>query len=296
MGYGRSLVFILHRLLNLCCLFNFRLYTFLNLVLRRLKKETHVYAVSGGRNMKLDIYKPKSSNGPVPVIFFVHGGGWAIGTRRIIEPAFVRQVKRGYALVSISYSLSNKASWPVQIHEVKAALRWVQAHAHAHGLDPQRVVAAGGSAGAHLAIIAALSGPGELEGDLGEQGTSTEVRAVIAFYPPTDLMGIYAKGRLGRRSVTALLGGHPGKKSEALEQATPATHVRADAPPIYIVHGTIDHVVPYTHATALLQTVQSVGGDVELVTLPGVAHADWRFNSGKALAEVEGFLDQVSAK
>ena len=289
-------MFILHRLLNLCCLLSFRLYTLLNILFRGLKRETHVYAVSGGRNMKLDIYQPKNASRPVPVILFVHGGGWAIGTRRIIEPAFVRQIKRGYALVSVTYSLSKQASWPAQIHEVKAAIRWVRANAERFGFDPERIIAAGGSAGAHLVTVAALSGPGVLEGMLGETGASSHVRAVVAFYPPTDLTDIHAKGRLGRRSVAAFLGGHPEQKPDALRDATPAHHAHADAPPIYIAHGTIDHVVPYAHAPALADAIQTAGGRVQLATLPGIAHADWRFNSGKPLAGIEAFLDQVSAK
>lgn len=296
MEYGRGLVFVLHRLLNISCLFSFRLYTFLNLVLRGMKKETHVYAVSHGRQMKLDIYRPKSANGPVPVIVFTHGGGWAIGTRRIIEPAFVKQVKRGYALVSISYSMSDKASWPTQIHEVKAGYRWVRAHAGKFGFDPDRMIAAGGSAGAHLALVAALSGPGKLEGDLGETEASSDVSAVIALYPPTDLGNIHGKGRIGKHSIEALLGGRMPDKQDALMEATPSTHARADAPPVFIMHGTIDHVVPHAHATTLVDAITEAGGNAELMTLEGVAHADWRFNSGQPLTELEAFLDQVSAK
>lgn len=285
-----------HRLLNLCCLASFRIYTLANILLRGLKKETHIYAVSGGRDMKLDIYRPKSSNGPVPVIVFTHGGGWAIGTRRIIEPAFLRQIKRGYALVSVTYSLSRKASWPAQIHEVKAAYRWVRANAGTLGFDPDRIIAAGGSAGAHLACVAALSGPGILEGNLGETGASSDVSAVIALYPPTDLAQIFAKGRIGRQSVGGLLGGPPKRKPDELKEATPGTHVRADAPPIYLVHGTIDHVVSYEQALLLVDTVRGAGGQIELATLRGVAHADWRFNSGNALTGIQAFLDRAASR
>ena len=287
---------VVHRLLNICCLVSFRLYTFLHLVFSGLKKETHVYAVSHGRKMKLDIYRPKHVTGPMPVIVFTHGGGWAIGTRRIIEPAFVRQVKRGYALVSISYSLTGKASWPTQIHEVKSAYRWVRAHAEDFGFDPARMIAAGGSAGGHLACVAALSGPGLLEGNLGETSASSDVSAVVAFYPPTDLSCIHGKGRLGRRSVEALLGGSFETKQDTLKEATPETYSRADGPPVYLLHGTIDHVVPYAHGPALINAITDAGGIAELVTLPGVAHADWRFNSGKPLAGIEAFLDRVTQR
>ena len=287
---------VLHRLLNICFLLSFRLYTFLHLVFSGLKKETRVYAVSHGRKMKLDIYRPRNARGRLPVIVFTHGGGWAIGTRRIIEPAFVRQVKRGYALVSVSYSLTGKASWPTQIHEVKAAYRWVRANADACGFDPERIIAAGGSAGGHLACVAALSGPGKLEGDLGETNASSAVNAVVAVYPPTDLANIHGKGRLGRRTVEALLGGPVNAKQDALVEATPETYARADGPPVYLLHGTIDHVVPYAHGPALIEAITAAGGAAELMTLDGVAHADWRFNSGKPLDGIETFLDRVTQR
>ncbi len=289
-------MWLVHRILNLSCLFSFRLYTLLNILIRGLKRETHIYAVSHGRNMKLDVYRPKQTRELAPVILFVHGGGWAIGTRRIIEPAFVRQIQRGYGLVSITYSLSDKASWPAQMYEVKAAIRWLRANAVKLGFDPDRIIAAGGSAGAHLACVAALSGPGKLEGELGDMGVSSDVKAVVALYPPTDLSGIHKKGWLGKRSVEALLGGPPKLKHKALVEATPATYIRADSPPIRVLHGTIDHVVPYSHAPALVDAIRTAGGPAELITLEGVAHADWRFNSGKPLAAIEAFLDQVSAK
>ena len=133
---------------------------------------------------------------------------------------------------------------------------------------PIALIAAGGSAGAHLAIVAALSGPGTLEGNLGETGTSSHVAGVVGFYPPTDLTDIHMKGRLGRRSVAAFLGGHPDQKPDALREATPATHVRPDAPPVYIAHGTIDHVVPYAHAPALADAIRTAGGQCSLRHFP----------------------------
>ena len=274
----------------------FRLYTLLHLLLSGLQKETHVYAVQGERKLKLDIYRPKSADGPVPVIVFTHGGGWAIGMRRLIEPAFVHQVKRGYALVSLTYSLTRKASWPAQIHETKAAYRWVRANAKRFGFDPGKLIAAGGSAGGHLACVAALSGPGNLEGDLGNAETSSDVSGVAAFYPPTDLISINNKGLLGKHTIEALLGGAVSDQERALVEATPATHVRADAPPLLIMHGTIDQVVPFEQGAAIVDAVNAAGGQAELVKMPGIAHADWRFNAKRYRKSLEAFLDRVSGK
>lgn len=289
MGYGRGLVY---RLLNLFFVFNNFLNTHLRLMFSGLKRQTYVYAKRGNRNLKLDMYRPAETGERAPVIIYLHGGGWRVGYRKMIEPAFFEQVKRGYALVSVTYTFANKMPWPAQIHEVKAAIRWVRANADVYGFDPDKIVITGASAGGHLACVAGLSGNGLLEGGLGNNEHSSDVCAMIAYYPPADLRQLSEQGWIANRSIRELIGGPIDAKADNLKSATPMTYARADAPPLYLMHGTADHVVPYPHALSLSEAITTSGGRVELITLENHGHADWRFNFDEHRRGLEAFLDR----
>jgi len=284
------------RLINLFFLFTNVAFCRVAIWASGLKRTTHVYAVSDGRKMTIDLYMPKGMSGPVPVLALTHGGGWAVGSKRLIEPAFLAQVKRGYGLASIQYTLSAKAHWPAQIHEVKAAYRWLRANAERLGLNPERIIGAGISAGGHLALVAGLSGPDTLEGDLGDHAdTSSAVSGIVTFYPPTSLEGIAEMGRLGRRTVSKFMGkSDPDTRATRLAEATPATYARQDAPPVFIMHGNRDHVVPYRQATELTAALEAVGADVTFLTLDKRAHADWWFNAKRHRPAFNAFVDRAS--
>lgn len=296
MGYECGLVRVLYRLLNIFFIATNFFNTRMRLFFSGVARETHVYAERGNRKLKLDVYLPKDTSGPIPAIIYAHGGGWIVGWRKLIEPAFVCQVKRGYALISFTYSFTNQDHWPAQIHDTKAAIRWLRVNAEKFGIDAEKIVISGASAGGHLACVAGLSGNGKLEGELGHQAISSSVCGILAFYPPADLEAMMRQGYLARRRVRALIGGAPESRSEALNSATPMTHAHADAPPLYLMHGTRDHVVPYENAIALQRAIEASGGDVDLITLKGRAHADWRFNSPENMRGIEAFLDRVTGR
>ncbi len=151
------------------------------------------YAKAGEHSLKLDVYTPSAKPGtdkpaPLPVIIWIHGGGWESGTRSACPAA--QLVPHGYAAVSISYRFSQVAPYPAQIHDCKAAVRWVRAHAKEHNIDPARIGVWGASAGGHLvALLGTSGGDAELEGSIGGNVEhSSRVQAVCNWFGPTDLI------------------------------------------------------------------------------------------------------------
>ena len=144
-------------------------------------------ALPGARPLELDLYLPVAR--PAPVVVFVHGGGWRLGSRHSAGPAYAGRrpsafeavARAGIAVASVDHRLSGEAAWPAQLHDVKAAVRWLRARAGELGVDPPRVSAWGESAGGHLAALLGLTaGDPELEGDVGVTGPSSAVAAVTA--------------------------------------------------------------------------------------------------------------------
>ncbi|HEB26227.1 MAG TPA: alpha/beta hydrolase, partial [Porticoccus sp.] len=168
---------------------------------KKLTHQTYEYALREGVSLELDLFLPESgashSNKPCPLIIWFHGGGWQMGSRESIELAAVKQVARGYAVASVSYSLTDVALWPAQAHEAKAAVRWLRANAGKFNINPEQFVAWGMSAGGHIAAILGTSADvEELNGELGNEKISNAVQAVIAFYPPTDFLQMVNDGLL----------------------------------------------------------------------------------------------------
>ncbi len=146
-------------------------------------------ALPGARPLELDLYLPAHR---APVVLFLHGGGWRLGSRHSAGPQFAgsapfeQLAQAGIGVASIDYRLSGEAVWPAQLHDAKAAVRWLRSRADELDVDPDRIAAWGESAGGHLAALLGLTG-GELDGEVGVTGVPSSVRAVVAWYPPTEL-------------------------------------------------------------------------------------------------------------
>jgi acetyl esterase/lipase len=231
-------------------------------------------AIPGIRPLELDLYLPASAD-PAPVVVFLHGGGWRVGSRHAAGPSyagsapFERLAQAGIAVACVDYRLSGEATWPAQLHDAKAAVRWLRARAGELGIDGERVAAWGESAGGHLAELLGLTGndPG-LEGDVGLTGPSSAVAAVVAWFAPSDVRAMatdLGADPLDPATLEAgLLGAPapevPGKAAEA----SPITHVTPDAPPFLLLHGTADGVVPCVQSERLYEALLEAGVEVEL--------------------------------
>jgi acetyl esterase/lipase len=250
-------------------------------VLRNLE-----YVPGGGRANSLDLYRPRPPAGPLPVILYIHGGGWSEGDKAEARGALQQAlVARHFALASINHRLSDKARFPAQIHDCKAAVRWLRANARRYGLDPDRIGVWGFSSGAHLAALLGTAGDvPELEGTAGNREFSSRVQAVCAVAGPYDLLRMNANGRSPRdRRWTfrygaanspegILLGGSVRKLRAKARLASPVSHVSPDDPPFLIQHGGRDPLVPVQQARLLYQALKKAGVKATLNIHPRSGH------------------------
>jgi len=234
------------------------------------------YGRAGQRSLKLDLLRPKDQGEKrLPVLVHIHGGGWRQGSKEGGRRTLSSFVNSGnYAGVTVGYRLTGEAIWPAQIHDCKAAIRWIRANAAKYHLDPERIGAMGHSAGGHLVALLGTSGDvEELEGNNGNPGHSSRVRCVADAAGPSDFPHFLEQpGAGGRGAVIALLGGTPAERPDAARAASPVTWVSPDDPPFLIVHGTEDHTVPFAQAEALAAALKKAGVPTTFLRLEGGGH------------------------
>jgi acetyl esterase/lipase len=235
------------------------------------------YAGTGNPRHTLDLYLPENpaAEGPLPVVVFIHGGGWQNGDKNGGGGRVAPLVATGkFAGASIGYRLSGEAQWPAQIHDCKAAIRWIKAHAKEHGLDPDRVAVWGSSAGGHLvAMLGVSDGIADLEGSIGAHaGVSSKVKCVVDFFGPADLLTMGGKHDDPASPESKLIGGPVQENPGKARTASPAAHVGADDAPFLIVHGDEDPLVPYGQSVALETKLEAAGVPAVLLTVAGGGH------------------------
>ena len=243
-------------------------------------------AEPGYRPLQLDLWVPSGLSAP-PLVVWVHGGAWTMGDRRYLpetlrpDQLFDALLTAGLAVATIDYRHSMEARFPAQLHDAKAAVRYLRAHAAVLGVDTTRIGIWGESAGGHLAALVALTGHRpDLEGDLGVVGPSSRVDAVVDWYGPADLQSIpelaFPPDLAGKLAPVILA--HPpdlllaGVDAATRADASPINHVTADAPPFLLVHGTDDRVVPFDQSLALESALTAAGAPVRVVAVGGADH------------------------
>ncbi|HVX15751.1 MAG TPA: alpha/beta hydrolase fold domain-containing protein [Pirellulales bacterium] len=244
------------------------------------------YADGKNVHQKLDLLLPKepADGEPLPVIVYIHGGKWSGGSKRDGIPFLVHSVAAGnYVGVTIDYRLSNEATWPAQIHDCKAALRWLRAHAKKYGLDPQRIGVIGTSAGGHLAAMLGTSGNiDRLEGKVGDNlDESSRVSCVVDEFGPSELLAMSGfpsdiEHDSPDSPESRLIGGALQDHKDAARSASPITYVSADDPPFLLIHGTDDPLVPYDQSERLLGALEEERVDARLIKVQGGGHGGFR--------------------
>ena len=257
------------------------------------------YAATDNPRQKLDLFLPaKAAQERVPVIVYIHGGAWRQGDkrggRRLLTP-FVSSGR--YAGVSVSYRLSQEATWPAQIHDCKAAIRWIRGNAGKYRLDPDKIAVWGTSAGGHLvAMLGVSSGVAPLEGSLGEYAKqSSRVTCVANFFGPSDLLSMddFPSDIIHNAPdspESQLVGGPIQELPEKSRNASPLTHVTMDDAPFLHVHGTLDPLVPFDQAQLLDAALDEVGVPSLLITMQAKGHG--RFDN----PQIDEILKKFFAK
>jgi acetyl esterase/lipase len=239
-----------------------------------------------GKPILLDVYQPQGADKPLPVLLWIHGGGWESGDKNSAPDGF--DGNRGYAAVSIDYRLSNVATFPAQIEDCRAAVRWIRAHAKEYNLDPNRIAVWGVSAGGHLAALLGTSADiKRLDGDCKDNlQYSSAVQVVIDWCGPTDLLHM---GNCIPDTLERFLGGPPAKVRAKAEMASPITFVSKNDPPFQIMHGEADDIVPCQQAQTLHDALRRVGVECELHIFKGIGHG--YYDAGR-VEEVYAFMDK----
>jgi acetyl esterase/lipase len=231
-------------------------------------------SIEGYRPLLLDLYVPAAGAGSGAAIIYLHGGGWAVGTRCRFGRAFVGWsptpldllARTGFVVATVDYRLSGEACFPAQLDDVHAAIGWLRERADDLGVDSARIMTWGESAGGHLDVLAGL--------------TDGAIRGVVDWYGPMNLLSIGSQHAAGSEKrpddaaswESTMIGAPLQTDPDRTSAASPISYVHADAPPIQIHHGDADTQVPYAQSVEFVDAQKGVGGDVELITVEGSDH------------------------
>jgi len=232
-----------------------------------------VYRRVAGVSLRLDVYRPKGGE-LCPSLVYFHGGGWVAGHRRLSRFLLPRLAAAGWTTFAVSYRLAPRFPLPAALEDAKAAVAWIREHGVELGAMPGRPIVWGESAGGHLAALLALT-PGEPRWQPGFEEADTFVSGALLFAPVADLVGTFERGEHPglRMLLERLAVGRPYRSNRELYRALdPVCCELRDVPPVLLVQGTADTLVPRQSSQRLARRLREAGGDVQLLELPGMPH------------------------
>ncbi len=255
-------------------------------VIRDLK-----YAKNGIARQKLDLYLPKNrGDKKLPVVLWIHGGGWLNGSKDKCKAAFL--ATKGFAVASVGYRLTDQAQWPGQIDDLYTAVHWLRVHGKNYQLDGDHIGAWGSSAGGHLA---ALLGTRKYT---GLEEVSSRVQAVCDWFGPTDLLimppNVVSEKRtleqVSKSNGAKLLGKTVRDVPELAKDASAFYQIDERDPPFLIMHGSEDPGVPLEQSRKFHDALQAAGVESEFVIVEGAGHGGAEFNTGEVQEKVRAFF------
>jgi acetyl esterase/lipase len=252
------------------------------------------YLTAEGHANNLDLYLPRNSAGPTPVVLYFHGGWWVRGSRQASALAVQPYLRMGWAAVNVSYRLGNVSLAPGAVEDALCALRWVIRNAESYNLDPSRIVATGHSAGGQLSLMLAML-PEDSGLDARCAGNEPlRVAGAINWYGVTDVAD-HLQGPNLQPPVVEWFGSMPDR-FEVAARVSPLTYARAGLPPILSIHGDADRAVPHAHATRLDDALRAAGSPHDLHTVPGGGHGGFTpAQTAEIFAKIQAFLRAVEA-
>lgn len=242
------------------------------------------YGEANGKKLLLDICMPKGCEELLPVIMYIHGGGWKYGDKAAAGGQHnAKFAEFGFFTCSINHRSTSEAPHPAQIHDVKAAVRWLRANAAEYNIDPNKIGVWGHSSGGHLAALLGTSYDiPELEGESGNPGFSSRVQAVCTSAGPTDLLQMGGWHDAPNSPEASLVGAkYHRDRPDVATELNPITHIRHDAPPFLIVHGDLDEIVPVNQANLLFDALS----DVSYIRVKNGDHDDYN-GGGMTMEEI----------
>src|SRR5258706_10600940 len=255
-----------------------------------------VYASVNGMDLKLDIYMPTGVKGPV-LLVWVHGGAWRSGTKENLPKIFAQQ---GFAIASLDFRQSTEARFPANIHDIKAAIRFLRAKASEYGYKATRIAVGGASSGGHLAALAGVSnGNADLEGTVGDfTKQSSKVDAILDYFGASNLTTILEQSTpygltVRKPALELLLGASPERVPSLAKLASPVFYVDKNDPPLLIFHGDRDPQMPIDQSFELENKYKKLSMDVHLEVLNGATHGGDVFFSGPRLKLALDFLSRT---
>ena len=261
--------------------------------------------IYGYRPLMLDLFRPEPAGQTYPLVIWIHGGAFLEGTNKrdgeLLRGARIgeRVLTAGFALARVTYRLSGEAIFPAQLHDVKAAVRWLRYHAPELGLDPSRFTVWGESAGGQLAAMLALTGDDpHMRGDIGILDGSDAVQAGVIWYSPSDLLTMQSQTRADAvfdhdapgSPAGLLVGGPVQDHPELARRASPVWYASAAAPPLLLVHGTEDRVIPTEQSIQMHERLVELGAPAQLGVVPGADHCFAGVDLGPLVEDAIAFL------
>jgi len=266
------------------------------------KVEGISYVQRGSHALQMDLYLPAAKTAaPLPAIVFVHGGGWESGTRAEFAPMAIRMAQQGFAAATISYRLSPEAKYPAAIHDVKAALRWVRAHAGEYGIDPARIAVGGGSAGGQIASLTGVTnGIARFDPDGGPGAVSSAAQAIVNIDGLSDFTSTAARENEDNpvkrpTAAGAWLGGSYAGNEAVWRDASPTFYVNAQTPPILFIGSAQPRFS--VGREEMIAKMRAQGVAAQTVLLPDTPHSFWLFDPwlGPTVEATVGFLSEHMA-
>lgn len=261
------------------------------------------YSTAGGEKLRLDIAAP-AAGGPYPAVLLLHGGAWRTRSHTDLSrpgrdpngnpiPGFIEQIAaRGYVVATAAYRFAPKHKFPAQLDDARTAVRFLRANAKKYNLNPDRLGVGGFSSGGHLALLLALADRPPLPAGAEYPDQSDRVRCVLSWAGPTDLKLYAASPGLEEAYMVPFLGEECRTDPAVYRRASPISYVSKDDPPVLLVHGTADLMVPVIHSERLEEKLRAAGVPVELVAVTGAGHIWGGPSAVRGHADMVRFLDE----